>query len=156
MRSWLLILPLLCASLALADEGMEDLKIGQAVFNTCAACHLQTGEGVIGAFPPLRNRLAGLASSPMGREYLLATILQGLSGTILVNGVTYQGYMQAYQNVLQDEQISSLLNYIATQLSDETPIDFLLFTPEEVAEAKLQLKSDTRSSLEKRSQLRLD
>lgn len=145
---------MLYAGLIVAEEP-ENSETGQKVFNTCAVCHLQSGEGVIGVFPPLRNRLASIASSALGREYLISVVLKGMNGPMVFDGVSYQSYMQAYQGTLQDEQISAVLNYIATQVSDEVPVNFSLFSAEEVAQAKLGLTLNATSSLEKRKQLGL-
>ena len=72
----------------------------------CAQCHLDTGVGVPGAFPPLNKS-----------EYLfeditrsIAGIKYGLKGPIVVNGENYNGLM-ANQG-LDDEEIADVMNYI--------------------------------------------
>lgn len=140
---------------AFAQEA-EDLQIGQTVFHTCAACHLPSGEGVPRAFPPIRNRLAAIASSPLGREYLITLLLQGMHGPITVNGVMYNGYMQGYQSIFSDGQISAVLNYVATEITDKPSPGFSMFKPDEVAKVRLKSRTDTTTPLEKRNKLRLN
>ncbi|MBL4673349.1 MAG: cytochrome c [Arenicella sp.] len=123
---------------------------GQAVFNQCAACHLASGDGVKGAFPPLRNRLAKLSSDPAGRLYLKSVLLQGLNGHIKVGNVNYNGYMQSYGSILSDQQISSVLNYVSLKLADQVNPDFNAFSADEIAATRLLLKDDARSSRELR------
>ena len=47
---------------------------GQELFARCAACHLQDGQGVPGAFPPLVARLGPLVGLTQGREYLVLVV----------------------------------------------------------------------------------
>lgn len=147
----LLFLPLLQINSGIAQP--NDLAMGEAVFNHCVPCHLQSGEGVHGIFPPVRNRLAPIAADPLGREYLISVILEGLAGPATVDGVTYNGYMQGYQQSLSNEQISAVLNYIAVKVADETPSDFSAFSPEEVARVRLADTSDKTTTHEKRQRL---
>jgi hypothetical protein len=80
-------------------------------FQRCAACHLATGEGIPGAFPPLKNRVANIAATAEGRVYLVAVVNVGLMGSITVDGMPYMGVMPA-QGALYDAQgISDVLNY---------------------------------------------
>lgn len=156
MRTLLAALALLCASLTIAIES-EDLAEGRVLFGSCAACHLATGEGVPGAFPPLKNRLLNIAATTAGREYLIQVVLQGIHGPMVVGGVPYQGYMQGYQGSLQNDQISLVLNYAVTQLRDDTVSSgFTWFDAAEIAQARLAIASATMSSLEKRNQLGLN
>ena len=74
--------------------------------NFCAQCHLDTGVGVPGAFPPLNKS-----------EYLfeditrsIAGIKYGLKGPIVVNGENYNGLMANHG--LDDEEIADVMNYI--------------------------------------------
>lgn len=78
----------------------------QVYLKTCVACHQKSGEGVIGAFPPLA-----------GSDYLLEDktrainqIKNGSSGVMVVNGETYDNIMPPQG--LSDEEIRDVLNYI--------------------------------------------
>lgn len=85
----------------------ELMERGERVYTqSCTACHLESGEGVPHAFPPLANS-----------DYLMADklrsidiVLQGLSGPITVNGTKYDGIMPA-QN-LGNTDVASVLTYI--------------------------------------------
>jgi mono/diheme cytochrome c family protein len=127
------------------------LTEGKAIFSQCSACHLDTGVGVKGAFPPLRNRVNELSASPNGRLFLQSVVLQGMSGKISVDGVNYSGYMQSYGSALSDQQISSVLNYVAHSLVDsQLNSDVKPYTAKELAETRLVLKSTKKSSQELR------
>ncbi len=123
---------------------------GKTAFAQCGACHLATGEGVKGAFPPLRNRVANLSSTSQGRVYLQSVLLQGLIGKITVDDVSYNGYMQAYGSIFNDQQISAVLNYMALNLVDEASAEFNPYTPAEVSATRTLLKADGKTSNELR------
>lgn len=130
----------------------QDSEAGKGVFGQCSACHMPSGEGVVGAFPPLRGRMASLAETENGRLYLASVLLNGMSGTIKVKDVSYNGFMLAYGHILSDQQISAVLNYVALELTD-TPVDgFQEFSAKEISQARLLLKSRGTTS----AQLRKD
>lgn len=83
---------------------------GMATYKRCAACHLPTGKGVPGTFPPLVDRLEQAAMSEAGRAYLVLTVTAGIMGPIEVDGRTYRGIMPA-QAGLSDADIAAVLNY---------------------------------------------
>ncbi|MBI1366474.1 MAG: c-type cytochrome [Alphaproteobacteria bacterium] len=83
---------------------------GKVVFQRCAACHLPSGQGVPGSFPPLAGRLSEIASTDAGRTYMIMAVSAGLMGEIDVNGQKYRGVMPA-QAGLTDEDIAAVLNY---------------------------------------------
>lgn len=119
---------------------------GKGVFGQCSACHMPSGEGVVGAFPPLRGRVASLAETENGRLYLASVLLNGMNGAIKVKDVSYNGFMLAYGHILSDQQISEVLNYVALELTD-TPVDgFQEFSTKEISEARLLLESSGKTS----------
>ncbi|HZB11713.1 MAG TPA: cytochrome c, partial [Chryseolinea sp.] len=83
------------------------IERGKEVYDiNCTSCHMEKGEGLEGAFPPLAKS-----------DYLMADkarsikqILNGASGEMVVNGKTYNGEMPAMD--LTDEQVSDVLNYV--------------------------------------------
>jgi len=82
-------------------------KTGEQLFQkNCAFCHAAdgTGENWIGSFlqPHPRNLTDPDAMSAMTKERLRAVIRNGLPGTT----------MSAWKNVLNDEQIDSIISYI--------------------------------------------
>ena len=69
---------------------------------------MTNGEGVPGVFPPLTE--SEYVTGDKGR--LIRMILNGLSGEIVVNGVTYSGMMPPWGGFLNDEQVADVLTYI--------------------------------------------
>lgn len=84
---------------------------GAAVYKRCAACHLATGAGVPGAFPPLKSNTASLAATPAGRRYLALVVIRGVSGPITIGGKPFRGMMPA-QAGLNDAQVAAVLNHV--------------------------------------------
>lgn len=81
---------------------------GKSLYDgTCAACHQATGEGVAGAFPPLKgNPAVGDADAKTQIE----TILNGRQGTV-IQGKTYPGAMPPFGSQFSDLQIADIANY---------------------------------------------
>lgn len=88
---------------------------GAAIYKRCAACHLPTGAGVPGAYPPLGADFAKLASSAPGRRYLILAVLKGVSGPITVAGKPFSGVMPAQS--LDDESAAAVLNHVASKVA---------------------------------------
>lgn len=89
------------------------LENGAKFYKKCAACHLPAGEGLKGAFPPLQDNYVSLAGTPEGRAYLVAVIVNGLQGELVIDGVTYRGAMIAQGRSKSDQTIADTLNYIS-------------------------------------------
>src|SRR5204862_7845011 len=86
----------------------ESVALGQQVYSAnCTSCHMEGGEGVEGAFPPL-------IKSPYvtgDTKRLIAILVKGQSGEITVHGKQYNMEMPSQGN-LSDEEIADVLNYI--------------------------------------------
>lgn len=108
MRHRLLVFPLL---FLLAAAPLQSAPDGAKIYQRCAACHLATGKGVPGAFPPLQSDVRALAGMPDGRRYLVLAVTRGLAGPITVEGKTYRGMMPA-QGGLDDEAIAAVLTHV--------------------------------------------
>ena len=93
---------------------------GKQLYQRCAACHLATGEGVVGMFPPLKQRLAPLIQQPLGRDYLVMVIQAGLMGSLTIEGIRYQGMMPAQGGSLGDKGIAEVINYLLQTFNAET------------------------------------
>lgn len=106
-----LILPAIGAILAAAASAASAAVDGARVYQRCAACHLATGAGVPGAFPPLKADVRALAGMPAGRRYLSLAVIKGLSGPIDVEGKPYRGMMPA-QAGLDDEAVAAVLTHV--------------------------------------------
>ncbi|MEC7068889.1 MAG: cytochrome c, partial [Bacteroidota bacterium] len=80
---------------------------GEEIYNDfCIQCHLDTGEGVSGVFPPLAKSdflVNNIEISIRGLKY-------GMTGPIVVNGEEYDGVMG--DQGLGDDEIADVLNYI--------------------------------------------
>tara|TARA_B110000305_G_scaffold35283_1_gene35094 strand:+ start:291 stop:692 length:402 start_codon:yes stop_codon:yes gene_type:complete len=85
----------------------ESIADGAGIYQDfCVQCHLDSGEGVSGVFPPLAASdylLNNIDLSIKGIKY-------GLNGPIEVNGETYDGVMQ--NQGLEEEEIADVMNYI--------------------------------------------
>ena len=69
----------------------------QALYQTnCGACHQATGQGLTGAFPPL----AGNQRVIDDPDRVIENVLNGLTGELVVDGVTYNGVMPPMQRSL--------------------------------------------------------
>ena len=80
---------------------------------TCSGCHQAGGVGLEGTFPPLVDN-----PNVMDDQYLRDTISNGKQGELVVNGVTYNGVMPAFDS-LPDDQVDALVAYV--QSGFQTP-----------------------------------
>ena len=126
------------------------LDQGAKVYQRCAACHLASGQGVPGAFPALAGRVADAASLDAGRDYLVMSVVVGVSGEIVVNGSRIHGFMPA-QAGLSDADIAAVLNHAMTLKSDPaTPAPKAkIFTAEEVAAIKARYPGANANAIHK-------
>ena len=87
----------------------QGLEAGEAAYKAnCAACHQPDGKGLPGAFPPLAK--SDYLNSRSGAE-IAGHVLQGITGTLTVNGETFNNVMPA-QSHLSDADIASIINYV--------------------------------------------
>lgn len=131
------------SSYAQTDQGEEHFK-------RCVACHLADGQGIPGAFPPLKNRLGAFSSSDLGRQYIVQTLYGGLMGTISVDGQMYSGVMPAQAGDLSAKEVSDLLNYALEKLGK--PDNWKAFTEKEIAQRN-QSKGNPMSNGQLRQKL---
>ena len=89
---------------------------GAAAYKRCAACHLATGAGVPGAFPPLAGNVKSLAQTAEGRRYLALVVIRGVSGPLTVEGKGYRGVMPA-QGDLDDATAAALLDHVVAKIA---------------------------------------
>jgi len=107
---YLLIVGGTTASLYQEKTKEESIVAGEEIYQDfCLECHLTTGAGVSGVFPPLKDS-----------DYLMnnidksiAGIKFGLKGEIVVNDEIYDGVMA--KQGLDDEEIADVMNYILNQ-----------------------------------------
>lgn len=130
MKKGILILSLVTAAIltqSFQDKPKFDLKAsmakGKEVYTTyCMSCHMEAGEGIDDVYPPLAKS-----------DYLMADkarsikqVLYGASGSMKVNGKTYNAEMTGFD--LTDQEVSDLLNYIRNSFGNKGPA----IMPEEV------------------------
>lgn len=96
-----------------------------------------------GLYPPLAGSIGYYARVKDGRQYLVHVLLNGLSGPVLVKGVTYNGLMPQFA-MLSDEDIAAVLNEVLTRFNAaELPQDFQPITPDEVKAGRAIAKNST-------------
>jgi nitrite reductase (NO-forming) len=89
------------------DDAAAKFPKGAEIYNAkCIACHLATGEGMPGVFPPLK-----------GADYLLKDkkravkqVLNGSNEEMVVNGITYT--MPMTPQVDTKEDAVAVINYV--------------------------------------------
>lgn len=85
-----------------------DTARGKALFTTnCAACHQVSGEGLVGAFPPLKGN-AAVNDDDASKH--MDVVLHGLSGAE-VGGVVYPSPMPPFADTLSDADIADIIDY---------------------------------------------
>ena len=95
------------AAAALAADAQGAILFKQR----CAVCHMPDGQGVPGAFPPLKKDVASFAGKPDGRRYLILVVTRGLAGPIKADGQVYRSIMPPL-SMLTDAQVASILNHV--------------------------------------------
>jgi cytochrome c oxidase cbb3-type subunit 2 len=86
----------------------NDPAKGKALYTAnCAACHQATGEGLAGAFPPLKGNEAVNDADPTKH---IQVVLHGLQGAE-VGGVKYGSPMPPFAAALSDADIAGIISY---------------------------------------------
>ena len=98
----------LCSYLSIAQQPTEEsLANGKSIYQSeCMTCHMENGEGLTGAFPPLAN--SDYFKDDVSKA--VKVILKGLEGEVTVNGTTYYGVMDPVP--LTNMEVADVLNYI--------------------------------------------
>ncbi|MDZ7784379.1 MAG: cytochrome D1 domain-containing protein [Halioglobus sp.] len=109
----------------------------QALYQAnCGACHQANGKGLAGAFPPL----AGNERVTGDPERIIGIVLNGLTGELEVDGVTYNGAMPPMQH-LTDQEVAQTVNHVLTAWGNEGDT----VTVGQVAEKRTELGLTDRS-----------
>ena len=110
---------------ALPDE--KSLIAGREIYlSNCQSCHMEQGEGLEGVYPPLAKSDYLMAD----KSRAVRQILNGVNGSIKVNGVEYNAEMQGFS--FSDQELVDLLNYIRNSFGNKGGVT----TIEEVRKAK--------------------
>jgi cytochrome c oxidase cbb3-type subunit II len=95
------------ASAAAAVDGYDPAK-GAALFSAnCSACHQASGEGLPGAFPPLKGNDA---VNDDDATMHVTVVLSGLHDT-KVGGVAYGSAMPPFAATLSDADVANIVDY---------------------------------------------
>jgi len=94
-----------------------DLKKGKELYTEhCSKCHRKDGRGIKKVYPPLKD--ADYIKNSDKIE-LLRGMLFGRSGSITVNGVTYNGVMiTEIDKSVTDSDAAQILNYVYKELNN--------------------------------------
>ena len=96
------------AASAPAGAYRYDAANGESLFGAnCSACHQTTGEGIPGAFPPLKGNAAVDNADP---TLHIHTVLNGAHG-VTIGGVAYSSVMPPFASQLKDADIANIVNY---------------------------------------------
>ena len=110
------------------SKEMQMEKGKQIYMGNCFACHLPTGEGMAGVFPPLAKSDFLMAD----RERAIRIVLKGLSGSVTVNGKTYNNVMPPQAEALSVEQVADVLTYVTNSWGNSADA----FTVDQVRKVK--------------------
>jgi nitrite reductase (NO-forming) len=86
----------------------QQVKAGAVLFNgTCSVCHQSNGAGLPNVFPPLA------ASDFLNSDHprAIAAVLNGLSGTVSVNGNAFNSVMPPMSQ-LNDDEVAHILTFV--------------------------------------------
>lgn len=101
------------------DEINDDLtparaEAGAVLYNQyCGSCHMANGKGDGSRFPPI----AGSEWVKGDQKRLINVVLEGLKGSIMVNGKPFDGVMPPVAH-LEDEEIAQILTYVRREFGD--------------------------------------
>jgi len=128
----LLIVPMLLAALC----GIARADGEQIYNNNCIICHQPDANGVPGMYPPLADSIGRYVAIPAGRAYLVHVVSFGMTGAISAHGQTYDGVMQPW-SLLEDQEVADVLNYVLTTFNAKLlPKNFKPLTAEEVKKGR--------------------
>jgi mono/diheme cytochrome c family protein len=114
-----------CSSSSKSSSTGTKTSNGAAVFNTnCASCHQSDGKGG-GAAPAL----AGNALVTGNASKVILIVKNGLTGSVRVNGKTFNGIMPAWKGVISNDDIAAVITYIRSSWGNKASA----VTPAQVA-----------------------
>ena len=103
----------------------QSILDGEEIYQDfCLQCHLSTGIGVSGVFPPLKASDYLLKNTNLS----IAGIKYGLKGKIIVNNEEYDGIM--VRQGLDDDEVADVMNYILNEWGNKTSA---FITPDQVS-----------------------
>jgi cbb3-type cytochrome c oxidase subunit III len=106
--SWGNNAPIVTADQVAAASAPSGLSGAQIFATKCATCHAVGGQGTSGR-PPLKGNPDVIATDP---KKMIATIVNGRSGPLTVNGKTYNGKMPTWSGQLSNADIAAVATYV--------------------------------------------
>ena len=126
--SFLFTLFSLATAISQTNPLQESMKRGREIYTDfCAQCHLTTGLGQDGIYPPLANSDYLMTN----REASIHGIKFGQQGEIVVNGKIYNNIMSPLG--LTDDEVADVMNYITNSWGNAND---KMITIEEVSKIK--------------------
>ena len=124
---------------AAAGTQTAAMNAGEQAFQRCATCHLPTGQGMPGVYPPLANSPYANAANP---AVPINIVIRGLQGPITVHGETYNSVMPAYGTgvPMSDDEVAAVLTYVRSNFGNSSPP----ITAQQVAQVRAQIGSNTQ------------
>ncbi len=95
----------------------QPLSGRQLYLEQCASCHLESGRGISGKYPPL----AGSAWVIGAPNRLTGLVVNGVQGEQDVGGTRYAGVMPAWRTVLTPADTAAVLTYIRQAWGNAAP-----------------------------------
>ncbi len=103
------------------------MALGKEVYSReshCATCHQSHGQGLPNLYPPLDGSIWATGSE----DRMIRMVLDGMHGTIEVNGKTYSSPplppMTGFRHLLDDTEIAAVLTYVRNSWSNRAkPVD---------------------------------
>lgn len=115
--AWTNKAPAVTADQIAAARNPMALSGAQIFAAKCAACHQAGGQGT-SAYPPLAGNPHVAAADP---KEMIATIVNGRSGALVVNGTTYNGKMPAWKGQLSNADIAAVATYVRSAWANKAP-----------------------------------
>lgn len=97
-----------------SEQNVTSAEAGKKVYDSvCMACHMKDGKGIPKMHPPLIE--SDFVNGD--KEKLIGIVLNGLSGKMVIKGVTYNGIMPPNKH-LSDKQIADVLTYVRSSFGN--------------------------------------
>lgn len=88
---------------------------GATVFaDNCTSCHQEDARGIEETFPPLAKN----GDLFLSADFPVKVLLNGMSGTITVNGMPFEGDMPSFGH-LPDAEIAAVVNYLRNAFGND-------------------------------------
>jgi len=95
-----------------ATAELTQVALGEKTYKeVCQACHQPTGLGLAGQFPPLAGS-EFVDGSEYNEKRIVAIVLKGLKGPIIVKGAAFNNQMPTQEQQLNPQKIAAVLTYV--------------------------------------------